>query len=198
MAQGRHTLMDPPIEELLDKVDSKFTLVALGSARARQVNSVLQQPRRGSGQGGPAPGGVGFGQARLHRFRGDRGRQGHLHPAGPRRGGRPGRSRSRTRPRPACWATASPGTPRWSARARIARSDRDTRRRGRRPGCELGARRRGAADSADGRRPRNGGLADDRRPRRIRAAASSSASAAASPPTRRSRSAVNSSTPAST
>src|ERR1700728_2836601 len=39
MAQGRHTLMDPPIEELLDKVDSKFTLVALGSARARQVNS---------------------------------------------------------------------------------------------------------------------------------------------------------------
>ena len=34
MAQGRHTLMDPPIEELLDKVDSKFTLVALGSAPA--------------------------------------------------------------------------------------------------------------------------------------------------------------------
>ena len=39
MAQGRHTLMDPPIEELLDKVDSKFTLVALASRRARQVNS---------------------------------------------------------------------------------------------------------------------------------------------------------------
>jgi len=31
MAQGRNnTLMDPPIEDLLDKVDSKFTLVALG------------------------------------------------------------------------------------------------------------------------------------------------------------------------
>src|SRR5487761_1332190 len=39
MAQPRSTLMDPPIEDLLDKVDSKFTLVALGSARARQVNS---------------------------------------------------------------------------------------------------------------------------------------------------------------
>ena len=31
--------MDPPIEELLDKVDSKFTLVALGASRARQVNA---------------------------------------------------------------------------------------------------------------------------------------------------------------
>jgi DNA-directed RNA polymerase subunit omega len=39
MAQHQYTLMDPPIEELLDKVDSKFTLVALASRRARQVNS---------------------------------------------------------------------------------------------------------------------------------------------------------------
>ena len=39
MAQPQTTLMDPPIEELLDKVDSKFTLVALACRRARQVNS---------------------------------------------------------------------------------------------------------------------------------------------------------------
>jgi len=50
MAQGRHTLMDPPIEELLDKVDSKFTLVALGSARARQVNSYYNSLGEGLGR----------------------------------------------------------------------------------------------------------------------------------------------------
>ena len=38
MAEPRSTMMDPPIEELLDKVDSKFTLVALAASRARQVN----------------------------------------------------------------------------------------------------------------------------------------------------------------
>src|ERR1700689_2143987 len=50
MAQGRHTLMDPPIEELLDKVDSKFPLVALGSARARQVNSYYNSLGEGLGK----------------------------------------------------------------------------------------------------------------------------------------------------
>jgi DNA-directed RNA polymerase subunit omega len=39
MAAGPNNLMDPPIEGLLDRVDSKFTLVALGAKRARQVNS---------------------------------------------------------------------------------------------------------------------------------------------------------------
>lgn len=43
MAQRRATLMDPPIEELLDKVDSKFTLVALASKRARQISSYYNQ-----------------------------------------------------------------------------------------------------------------------------------------------------------
>jgi DNA-directed RNA polymerase subunit omega len=43
MAQRRATLMDPPIEELLDKVDSKFTLVALSAKRARQINSYYNQ-----------------------------------------------------------------------------------------------------------------------------------------------------------
>jgi DNA-directed RNA polymerase subunit omega len=49
MAQRRPTLMDPPIEELLDKVDSKFTLVALASKRARQINSYYNQLGEGLG-----------------------------------------------------------------------------------------------------------------------------------------------------
>ncbi len=50
MAKGRNTLMDPPIEDLLDKVDSKFTLVALGSTRARQVNSYYNSLGDGLGR----------------------------------------------------------------------------------------------------------------------------------------------------
>ncbi|MHB8219095.1 MAG: DNA-directed RNA polymerase subunit omega [Acidimicrobiales bacterium] len=50
MAVGRTTLMDPPIEDLLDKVDSKFTLVALGSMRARQVNSYYNSLGEGLGR----------------------------------------------------------------------------------------------------------------------------------------------------
>ena len=50
MAQNQITLMDPPIEGLLDKVDSKFTLVALGSARARQVNSYYNSLGEGLGK----------------------------------------------------------------------------------------------------------------------------------------------------
>jgi DNA-directed RNA polymerase subunit omega len=46
----RNTLMDPPIEDLLDKVDSKFTLVALGSARARQVNAYYNSLGEGLGR----------------------------------------------------------------------------------------------------------------------------------------------------
>jgi DNA-directed RNA polymerase subunit omega len=42
--------MDPPIEDLLDKVDSKFTLVALGAARARQVNSYYNSLGEGLGK----------------------------------------------------------------------------------------------------------------------------------------------------
>jgi DNA-directed RNA polymerase subunit omega len=41
--------MDPPIEDLLDKVDSKFTLVALGSMRARQINSYYNSLGQGIG-----------------------------------------------------------------------------------------------------------------------------------------------------
>jgi DNA-directed RNA polymerase subunit omega len=50
MAQVRNTLMDPPIEDLLDKVDSKFTLVALGAMRARQVNAYYNSLGEGLGK----------------------------------------------------------------------------------------------------------------------------------------------------
>ena len=49
MPQPRNTLMDPPIEDLLDKVDSKFTLVALSAKRARQINSYYNQLGEGLG-----------------------------------------------------------------------------------------------------------------------------------------------------
>ena len=41
--------MDPTIEVLLDRVDSKFTLVSLASRRARQVNSYFNQLGEGLG-----------------------------------------------------------------------------------------------------------------------------------------------------
>ncbi len=39
MADRPPTMMYPPVEDLLDKVDSKFTLVALAARRGRQINS---------------------------------------------------------------------------------------------------------------------------------------------------------------
>src|SRR5436190_24394183 len=50
MATGRHdTMMNPPIEILLDSADSKFRLVTLGSKRARQINSYFGQLGEGLG-----------------------------------------------------------------------------------------------------------------------------------------------------
>lgn len=49
MAQRRPTMMDPPIENLLDKVDSKFTLVTLAAKRGRQINSYFNQLGEGLG-----------------------------------------------------------------------------------------------------------------------------------------------------
>lgn len=43
------TLMDPPIESLLDKVDSKFTLVVVVAKRARQVNTYFNHLGEGPG-----------------------------------------------------------------------------------------------------------------------------------------------------
>jgi len=45
----RATMMHPPIEELLEKVDSKFTLVSLSSKRGRQINSYFSQLGEGLG-----------------------------------------------------------------------------------------------------------------------------------------------------
>ena len=49
MAEPRSTMIDPPIEDLLDKVDSKFTLVTLASMRGRQINSYFNQLGEGLG-----------------------------------------------------------------------------------------------------------------------------------------------------
>ena len=45
----RPTMMDPPLEDLLDHVDSKFTLVTLSAKRARQINSYFNQLGEGLG-----------------------------------------------------------------------------------------------------------------------------------------------------
>ena len=45
----RPSLIDPPIEELLERVDSKFTLVTLSARRAREVNSYFNQLSEGLG-----------------------------------------------------------------------------------------------------------------------------------------------------
>jgi len=43
------SMMDPPIESLLERVDSKFTLVSLSAKRARQINSYFNQLGEGLG-----------------------------------------------------------------------------------------------------------------------------------------------------
>lgn len=42
-------MMDPPVENLLNKVDSKFTLVTLSARRGRQINSYFNQLGEGLG-----------------------------------------------------------------------------------------------------------------------------------------------------
>ncbi len=53
MAQVHDSMMNPKIEDLLSKVDSKFTLVSLGSLRARQINSYFGQLGDGLGSNVP-------------------------------------------------------------------------------------------------------------------------------------------------
>ncbi|MFK8026080.1 MAG: DNA-directed RNA polymerase subunit omega [Ilumatobacter sp.] len=53
MALDHDTMINPPIESLLDKVDSKFTLVTLAARRARNINSYFNQ--LGDGLGGMIP-----------------------------------------------------------------------------------------------------------------------------------------------
>jgi DNA-directed RNA polymerase subunit omega len=44
------TLMDPRMEELLERVDSKFTLVTLAAMRAREINDYYNQLGEGLGK----------------------------------------------------------------------------------------------------------------------------------------------------
>ena len=49
MSWRQNTMMNPPIEELLSRADSKFALVTLAARRARQVNSYFNQLGEGLG-----------------------------------------------------------------------------------------------------------------------------------------------------
>ena len=49
MAARHATMMSPSIEELLARVDSKFTLVTLAAKRARQINAYYGQLGEGLG-----------------------------------------------------------------------------------------------------------------------------------------------------
>ena len=53
MSELRNTMMDPPIEDLLEKVKSKFSLVIVSAKRCRQINSYFNQ--LGEGLGSIAP-----------------------------------------------------------------------------------------------------------------------------------------------
>ncbi len=49
MSERPATMMEPPVEELLQRVDSKFTLVSLAAMRGRQVNAYFNQLGAGLG-----------------------------------------------------------------------------------------------------------------------------------------------------
>lgn len=50
MAEVQDTMINPGLEALLEKVDSKFTLVSLASMRSRQINSYYNQLGDGMGK----------------------------------------------------------------------------------------------------------------------------------------------------
>jgi DNA-directed RNA polymerase subunit omega len=50
MPDRRPSLMDPRIENLMGKVDSKFTLVTLAAMRAREINDYYNQLGEGLGR----------------------------------------------------------------------------------------------------------------------------------------------------
>lgn len=49
MARSHDTMMTPPIEELLERANSKFGLVTLAARRARNINSYFNQLGDGLG-----------------------------------------------------------------------------------------------------------------------------------------------------
>lgn len=51
--RANDSMINPKIEDLLDRVDSKFSLVTLGARRARQINSYFNQ--LGDGLGNAIP-----------------------------------------------------------------------------------------------------------------------------------------------
>lgn len=53
MSRTSDSMIHPRIEDLLDKVDSKFSLVTLGAYRARQINSYFNQLGEGLGHSIP-------------------------------------------------------------------------------------------------------------------------------------------------
>ena len=50
MAERRASLMEPRIESLLDRENSKFTLVTLAARRAREINDYYNQLGEGLGR----------------------------------------------------------------------------------------------------------------------------------------------------
>jgi DNA-directed RNA polymerase subunit omega len=55
MPWRQDTMIHPPIEELLSRVDSKFSLVTLAARRARQVNAYFNQLTDTGGLGNVVP-----------------------------------------------------------------------------------------------------------------------------------------------
>ena len=58
MAHGYDTMMNPSIEDLLEKTGSKFRLVSLSAMRSREITSYLGQLSQGVGaavRGGEGP-----------------------------------------------------------------------------------------------------------------------------------------------
>jgi len=53
MAQRHDSMVNPPIEELLERSQSKFTLVTLSAKRARQINSYFGHLGEGLGSSIP-------------------------------------------------------------------------------------------------------------------------------------------------
>jgi len=51
--RSNDSMITPPVEELLDRAESKFALVTLGARRARQINSYFNQ--LGDGLGNSIP-----------------------------------------------------------------------------------------------------------------------------------------------
>lgn len=49
MERAHDTMIDPPIENLLGRVDSKFALVTLAARRARNINAYFNQLGEGLG-----------------------------------------------------------------------------------------------------------------------------------------------------